>query len=231
MNNIASDLWSLDALRVHIKTLDESKHALLVVVDSLGRYIRILRYHLESVQSSMQGFVDEDEPDSDELVKLGLGISDRQNDFRRAEIESEANVLGCAHVSRAIFDLFAQLVNNLILQSPVSDRACSIHKMAEKTPDSPLKKQLQELIESSWFIYLSDFVNTAKHRRLVRQSPVISLEHKKIEIHIDSFEYDGRAHPRYSRKELLIGTLEVKNRVIKCGNALNAQLTVADDTG
>ena len=83
---------------------------------------------------------------------------------------------------------------------------------------------MRTLIDSEWFGYVSAFVNTAKHRYLVRHGFHVSLETGEASIRLEGFEYRGVQYPPYSADDVLKGVIEVKNAVVDCGKLLNQQV-------
>jgi hypothetical protein len=219
--------WNTKLLKKHIEGLGKEKQSLLELINSLEKYVRIFRYHLEIARDAMNKIFSDEECQGAELDKLAFGLSSRLGDFWNAEIITEANVLGCIHSARAIFDVFAQLVNGLILTPPIPEKDCSISIVLAKLPDSPVKTAIADLISSDWYDYVNAFVNTAKHRTLVDLRGVVSFVQRSLFVRIPGFEYRGKSYPQYSLLDLLQGVIDTKNRLIDCGNELNKQVVGA----
>ena len=160
-------------------------------------------------------------------MRFVFGDDERQEQFNRARVASEAHTLATIHSTRAMWDVFAFLVNGVALESRLGEKECSVFTVHKALPASELKSSLRDLIENQWFLYVSAFVNTAKHRRLVPQSFRVSFEDDTVGIHVEGFEYDGGYYPSYSVRELLSGVLVVKNQVVECGKALNEHVSGA----
>lgn len=216
--------WDTAYLRQHICSLGEPERSLVEVVDSIGRYNAIFIYHLESARDAMKGIIRMDDPHGIENLRLVFGDSERQDEFYLAKIASEANILGCIHSTRAIFDVFSHLVNGLLLGGRLSAKQCNIEAAAGMLEHSALKRALEDLLNSYWFSYVKSFVNTAKHRRLVQHGLHVSFVDSDAGIRISAFEYEGSSFPSYSVEELLAGVLDAKNRIVDCGRALNARV-------
>jgi hypothetical protein len=210
--------WNLDQLREHIRRQGADTEFLLEVANSLGRSVDIFRYHLFTARDALKGIVD----DSHSVIDaLDLVFGERQHAYRYATLVSEAHIHGCFYVARSMFDMFAQLVNGLVLNSSIPVDRCDIWKVHKALAASDLKAQIEQLLDSAWFDYTSAFVNTIKHRRLVQHSFTVSFEDNVAGIRIGAFEYEGTPYPRYSVNEVLHGVLDVKNRIVGCGRALN----------
>lgn len=216
-----NEKWNLAELRDYIRHLGEEKRFLLDVVDSVDRSVLIFRYHLFTARDALKGIVDDHDPIGRKNFEFILGSSEQQKDFNRARLVSEANIIGCIHTARNIFDIFAQLVNGLALNSAIEIRSCNIHAVHDNLPPSPLKDCISELRDSDWFNYISGFINTTKHRRLIQHSFTLSFAEGFAEVRISAFKYNGRDYPAYWANEVLRGVVEVKNRIIVCGCALN----------
>lgn len=216
--------WSLADLRTHISGMREPHVQLLEIVDSIDRYVAIFRYHLLTARDAMKRVVHENDPHGIRNIRFVFATSEKQDEYYLAKIVSEANILGCIHSTRALFDVFSHLVNGLLLNGSLPLKRCDIKLVTESLPESPLKGALEELLASFWFNYISAFVNTAKHRSLVRHSFHVSFVGEGAGIRIEAFAYNGDNYPAYSIEELLQGILEVKNKIVDCGRALNAQL-------
>jgi hypothetical protein len=121
-----------------------------------------------------------------------------------------------------MFDIFGQLVNGLLLHPPMPIGKCDIRKVEESMPNSELKTEIAKVLLSHWFNYVSGFINTTKHRRLVQHRFSISFEENVAGIQIGAFDYNGREYPQYWGPEVLHGVLDFENSIIDCGRTLNA---------
>lgn len=213
--------WDLAKLRSLIRDLESERHYLLDTVDSIARATDIFRYHLFKARDALNGFVDKNDPASLDALKLVLGVSEKTDEFAYARLASEANIVGCIHTARSMFDIFGQLVNGLLVCPPIPVERCDIRKVGESMPNSDLKMKISKLLLSHWFNYVSGFINTTKHRRLVQHRYSISFEENIAGIKIGAFSYNGHEYPQYWGSEVLNGVLDFKNSVIDCGRGLN----------
>ena len=216
--------WDLAKLKAHIQGLDEGKENLLAFVASFGRYNQIYEYHLHTAKNAMKGIVYEGEKSAQENIRYVFGDAQNQEEYNVAKIVNEANLLGAIHAVRASLDIFSQLVNGLLLMSRYPIGECSIHKVAAALEESPFKSQLQHLQNEPWYRYVSDFVNTIKHRRLMTHRFSVHFDRPGCAIYVDGFEYQGRSHPQFSDTDILKGTIEVYSSIVDCGTALNTQV-------
>lgn len=222
-----SDSWNIEALRQYISAGHVPESPSLEIVDSLDRYVRIFVYHLISARDAMKEVIHTNDPYGIENTKYLFGASERQEDFYKAMTVTEANTLGCIHATRAIYDVFSQLLNHLLLSGELSERACSIVSVEKLLPRSDVKQILTDLLSSQWFAYVSAFINTAKHRRLVGQLFHVSFESPSARVEVPAFAYEGQSFASHTLEEILRGVVDVKNAVVHCGRALNSQLGVA----
>ena len=216
--------WNLKELRDHIRSTRSNSDDLLEIVHSIDRYIRIFLFHLEGARDAMNKVIDAENPCARESFEFVLGVSERQDEFDFAKVASEAHILGAVHSARASFDVFAFLVNGLFLGGSIPESKCDIKIATKALQQSSLKTELEALTDSYWFSYVSAFINTAKHRMLVRHSFHVGIEEPYTGVRIGAFEYNGQKYPSYKVKELLEGVLEVKNKIVDCGKLLNDQL-------
>ena len=121
-------------------------------------------------------------------------------------------------------EVFAQLLNCVVLPSSIPIPHCTLKKVVARLPDGELRVKLQELVTSYWFSYLSAFINTVKHRQLVQHQISISFVENVIGIKVGSFEYGGETYQAYWANDFLQGVIEVKNAVIESGRLLNGTL-------
>lgn len=178
---------------------------------------------MASARDAMNGLYSDVRNEVEELLFV-FGASDRQHDFEHAKIVSEAHIIGCLHTARGIWDLFAQLLNALVLPQPLSVATCDIGRVAEALPPSPLKDAVNRSIESNWYLYVMAFTNTTKHRRLVQHLVSVSFAEQRSGIKLAAFKYNRRAFPAYWDTEVLQGAIEVKNGINECGRLLNAAI-------
>jgi hypothetical protein len=219
-----SEPWVVKDLEEHVRALGDARRGMLDVLHSVGRYIDIYRYHLYQAREAVARFVAVDDPHGIKKAKYVLGLAEDQESFLAAKIASEAHILGCIHSARSLFDVFAFLLNGLLLDDRLSADKCNIHSVTKELPACALRSRLESLLNSYWFCYVAAFGNTAKHRRLVPHAFWMSFESGKATIRLDGFEYKGKAFALCSEDELLRGTLEVKNAIVDCGRLLNAHL-------
>jgi hypothetical protein len=213
--------WNLEELRKQVRAARVNAGELLDLISSVDRSARIFVYHMASARDAMKGLYGEGKNEAEELLFV-FGASDRQHDFEHAKIVSEAHIIGALHTARGIWDLFAQLLNALVLSKPLPIDVCDIGRVARALPPSPLSDAVNRAMASYWYSYVMAFTNTTKHRRLVQHLVSVSFEQQRSGIKLAAFEYNQRSFPAYWDIEVLEGAIEVKNGIIECGQLLNA---------
>lgn len=213
--------WNLAALRAHIRSAQAEPRSTLEIVSSIDRSIRIFCYHMASARDALSGVVNEAQPSGKENFLLVFGASEQQDEFEYAKVVSEAHLIGCLHTARGLWDLFAQLLNSTILQTPIPISACDIAKVAAALPNSPLQARVNELLSSHWYRYVSAFINTTKHRQLVQHMLSVSFAEDRAGIRVGAFKYGATTFDAYWGTQVLEGAIEVKNGIVACGRLLN----------
>lgn len=221
-------MWQLEPLRDHLRSMDR-EHRLIGVVDSIGRASDIFNFHLFSARDALKDIIDEEEPTGVANVRLILGVSERQDDYKLARLASEAHLIACLHTVRNEFDIFAQLINGLLLSEPLSVSKCDILRVHDLMSPSVLQERMSRLLTSYWYRYIAGFINTAKHRKLVKHAFSVSFRDNAAGVKVGAFEYGGRNYPECWGVDVLRGAVEAHNALVSCGCALNDHCGVQND--
>lgn len=217
--------WNLAALRSYIKASHANGSELQELVRSIERSWGIFGYHMISARDAMKGTIPTDGSDTYTETMLALfGASDRQTVFEWAKIANEAHLIACLHTTRGVWDIYAQLLNRLVVSSPLTIDKCDIRRVAERLPASALRDRIDVLLASHWYGYVSAFINTTKHRQLVEHQTSVSFVEERAGIRVGAFKFNSKSFPAYWDTEVLEGAIEVNNSVIDCGRMLNAHL-------
>src|SRR5690348_10643246 len=100
--------WNLQALRDHVRGQSQSGgDSVLKSVRSVSKMIEIFHFNAYAAKKALEGFVTEGEQTTEEHMDLILGVSERQEDFARAWLASEAHLLGTLLATRSIYDIFS----------------------------------------------------------------------------------------------------------------------------
>jgi len=172
----------------------------------------------------MKIVLDTENPISKANVDSIFGTSENQDEFRLALLATRAHLLGFMHSARAVFDVFAFLVNILVLEDTIAEDKCYVTTIAKNLPASKLKLELDSLVKSEGFLYVNAFVNTSKHRSLIATQFTIDFDGPWSGVKIGSFEYKSKPFPARRLEELLQDVIDTKNRVITCCNLLNSHV-------
>jgi hypothetical protein len=216
--------WEPTPLRSHISEAGIDVQRRLAILESVARYVNIFRFHLWEARDAMKDVVEEDNPHGIRNLLYIFGDAENQHEFERAKIASEAHILASIHSARSIWDVFAFLVNSVALDSAISERECDLRKVWKRLPESTLRIQIGELLESEWFEYITAFINTSKHRYLVPHAFHVSFENGRSEIRIGGFTYNGKTFPEHSARHVIAGLLVVQNQIVECGQALDSEV-------
>jgi hypothetical protein len=221
--------WNLQALRNHVRTLGHDDLAPLPrAIRSISQMTLVFSFHAYGAKEALEGFVKEGEPWTEEQLNSILGVGERQTEFAHARLASEAHLLSTLLATRSVYDIFSQVVNELLLSPKLDERDCNIGKVVKRLPAGRLHAQLNKLLTSDWYKYVNGFVNLSKHRFMIEHGVQASFEENTMAIKVGAFEYDTDKWAAKSAKEVLEGAFEVKNKVVECGRALNAACGIAE---
>lgn len=236
MNNA----WDVPALQEWIQKERSSNTKAVELLRSLSRSSKIFGYHMKLARDAFADFQDDDH------LKMTVGIFSFGDDegegeaFIHAILVSEANLIASISVVRNSYDIFAQVVNTLVLGNRFEFHDCNIHGVYRELEPSELKTTLGRVLFSGWYYYLSDFTNTIKHRQLLKHDPSISFVKDISGVMVERFTYERpisiktgkkydkfgehRSYPSYWGREVLQGVIEVHNEIRACGQAVNRLL-------
>ncbi|WP_137188399.1 hypothetical protein [Pseudomonas asiatica] len=218
--------WKLKELEQWIKANLPNEKQAATLPNSLGRSSLIIKYHVNSARDAFARFKDSDDSHSQMLAAMLTSKSD----FGIAALAYEANIIAAIHTVRNYADIFAQLVNSLVMATPLAEKDCTFGKVANGIPESVLKQGMLDLNSSYWFRYLAAFSNISKHRRMLYSKPTVSFEDGASGIRVEPFSYAFTAKesatdfPQHWGHELLEETYNVYVRIIGLGQELNSQV-------
>ncbi len=216
--------WELKKLRVHVQ--QNSSVRLVELVDSLSRSFEILEFHITNAGTAMDSFVDPTEKPTLENVAKILEWSKSRDEIQTQKLASEAHLISCMYSIRSIFDIFANLIDALLLDYQIGVERCDIRRVRDRLPDSRFKAQLNEVLNSHWFKYASAFINITKHRQLIRQSPTASFEEDRVGIRVDGFKYGGKDFAPVWATDVLDGVSDLANLTVTLGKMFNETIDV-----
>ena len=203
-------IWNIKSLREFVHTNEENEEQSLELIRSIDSSLKILKYH-----TSMAVYLNEKIRPYSETKDMSKVLS--QED----KIAIQANIQAAAHLTRATFDIFAQLINRIVLSGELTIRECDFNKVVKKMSASPLKSHLLEVKASEEYLYLNAWVNTVKHRNLVMPNTQASYITDDAGVYFNSFEFNEKEYPALWAKELVEKILILRKRVIQTGKLLN----------
>lgn len=215
--------WKLKQLQEWIETTRPEDNQTADLPKSLSRSALILQYHARLARDAFAEF----KQPGDNNDKMFVAMMSFEPDFSRAALVHEANIIATIHTVRNYADIFAQLVNTLVMPIPLPERDSTFGKVADKLPESALKQGMLELNSSHWFRYLAAFSNISKHRRLLESKPSVSFEEGVSGLRVEKFSYtysSKEPEMEFSRcwgHDLLEETYTVYRRILELGQALN----------
>lgn len=153
------------------------------------------------------------------------------------EVESVIETLN------SLFDILAQIINLIVLDSAFSEHEVNFSKVVQKIKDSEVKRRKKSLIFkqiakfdfidygfSNAFEYVHDFCNMIKHRSLIPASNSLLIDFTnrgKLTqgIHFVMFCYNRRKHPKMWADDIIdkysFGILDI---ISNFGKAINIYL-------
>ena len=109
------ETWNLKALRDYVRIKVREPNLCLELINSIDRSILILRYHVDSANDAMDGFIDDEEQVTNKHFVRVLGASPDHAKFDEAQLVNQAHTLAAFHAVRSMYDIFSQLINQLLL--------------------------------------------------------------------------------------------------------------------
>jgi hypothetical protein len=213
--------WNVAELKAHDLQVNRGRGLTPTLLSSLSRLNEIFRYHLWLARDAANGIFNTEEPGGVDNMLLVLGQSEKHDELEKAKIVSEANMIGCIHAARGQLDIFAQLVNELVLNPKLAVQEVDFKKVLRAMPAGRLQAKLQKTRNSDSFKYVDAFVNTTKHRQLVPHMVHVSFVGDSTGLRLDGFAFANQQFASYSIKEALQVALDVSNEVVLAGSLLN----------
>ncbi|MBE8989037.1 hypothetical protein [Nostoc sp. LEGE 12450] len=173
-------------------------------------------------------------------VNQPLKIS--SSEFSKTQIEVEIYIESLASNLHSLTDVLGQIINVIILkpllpsEKHLSSETLTIKKVKKKltelTLDSVKRTYADEIIHainnldnSDEFSYISGFVNTIKHRRLLNTTFYLKKDNRSLidlGFKLDEFEYNGNSFPQKWCKTIVIQDSEkIIDLIFDIGNSIN----------
>jgi len=115
-----ANTWHIPKLENFLKEMENSKDH-IERVQSVSRAIDIFQYHLYMAKDSNDSIEASTPREAMELVFIP---DDKRQFVFDTKLATQANTQASIHSARSIYDLFAQLVNGLLLDDPLAVHKC-----------------------------------------------------------------------------------------------------------
>lgn len=219
-------VWKLKELEQWIEANNPGDVRTAALPRSLSRSAFIIKYHANLARDAFDQFKEE----GDDHYKMFVSMMSFKPEFGMAALAHEANIIALVHTVRNYADIFAQLVNSLVLNEPILEKDCTFGKVAKDMPESALKQGMLDLNSSYWFRYLAAFSNISKHRRLIQSKPSVNFEDNVSGLKVEAFSYKlsykepETDFPQCWGHNLRNEAYNVYCRIIELGQELNDHL-------
>ena len=189
-------------------------------INSINRKLEFASYHAQKCNEVME-----------ELFE-GNEVDFQRKEWSEAEFEYEGHFLAFAHSLHSLGDVFAQILNLVLLSPALKEENVSL-KPVRNTLDQRGGKQawvnhIDDLINSNEYDYLNALENIIKHRRLIKKfyrTEVGEKTDNKTGLKFKEFTYRNKQYPEVWLDDLLeTYPSELRSRIISMGIALNEQL-------
>jgi len=196
----------------YIEKLDVDIDSCVANLRSLSRGTDIYEYHKSMAYELFMEITPKNNKDA-----LMLVLTPR-TETKEQSLAIQANVQAAIHAARSLYDIFAQLLNKVVLQERFSVRECMLYKVRPLITEPTLKETLDSVVESESYKYISAFVNTIRHRDLVYLGANFDFFENKAELKFESFSYSNEIYPSLRGIDALEHSLNAKNAVITLVN-------------
>ncbi|EGR2205828.1 hypothetical protein K6675_004676 [Vibrio parahaemolyticus] len=207
-------MWCKETLVQTLSELDFN----VDIVESIFRTISIFDFH----KSEACSLIHKLEPHSDEAALMSILCPDGESYVNKLALQ--AHVQAAIHNARSVYDLLAQLINQVLLNSTLEVHSCDIKKVLSQLENSPVKDAINQAVGSESYSYVNSFVNVIKHRNLVVLKSEANFEELKAGIRFSSFKYRKTSYPSLWATDVLQRSIDVRNEIVDIGIALNEHL-------
>jgi hypothetical protein len=179
----------------------------------------------------------------DRFISVKDTISELEsNQFLKNQLEVEIYVESIASNLHSLADVFAQVINEIVLKPLIppaghlSSEKVGLNKIKTKLASltlEPVKKSyidkiinnIDHLANSAEFLYISGFVNTIKHRKLLNTTFHLEVDSQKLidlGFKLDAFHYKGNNFPETPCCTVVMDYREkLIDHVLDIGNSIN----------
>lgn len=215
--------WELNKLIEYIRVNNRCAEDKVQFVKSVGTTIDIFEYHKSEAYRVMNNDITHD---SKQMVNLIFDSGEKGFALEDNRLIIQANLQACVHNSMALYDIFSQLINYVLLNNEFKIERCDIRRVRDRLPESVFKRQLLDVMDSKEFKHIDAMVNVLKHRMIVEFSTRVCFVEDRSGVHFKSFTYRDKNYKALWGIELLDYVLKVKNDIVFLGEALNKELKI-----
>jgi hypothetical protein len=208
------------------------------LTDNAAVYVASLSSKIDRILFLVDRFI----VTEDLTLKLGA-------QFPKTQLEVEIYIESIASNLHSLADVLAQIINEIVLKpllpcdEHISSEKVDLNQVKTKldkvktklvalTPDSAKYRDISQIIDSignlskSWeFLYISGFVNTIKHRRLLNTTFHLKVDRGSLidlGFKLDKFDYKGTPFPEMSCRSIVIDYREkLIDFIFDIGNSVN----------
>lgn len=211
--------WMFDPLR---EEADRRSNSFQIrdQINSVSSAIDIFVFHINESKEALEKITPKT---PDEEARLIFEPTYIHENYYEEKLRLQANSIAALHSVRSVFEYFAQLVRMLLIENELTEKECSISRLKNRLPSSPLKNYLQEVLSSYSYKYSSALGNTLKHRSLAKFGSVLKVQTSETGFYFQSFEYNGTRYAEKWAMEVLEILFDVKNAVVRSGALLNEE--------
>lgn len=213
--------WNLKELRDYAKSKLSDADLVISQIDSIDRTVGIFIYHMSTAKKLIEKIEPRDERDQMNLIFTPASMREQLWEIK---LGIQAETQAAIHNARSIHEIFSQIGNSLLLDQPMAADRCTILSLSKRLRESKLKNYLEETLTSDSYQYVNSFVNTIKHRNLVKSNSHIDLQEARGGIKFEEFNYNNKTYPSLWAIDVIKTVLEVKNRAIIAGPMLNSEV-------
>lgn len=194
--------------RSYIENINVDIDSCVANLRSLSRGADIYEYHKSTAYELLTRIAPKNNREALMLVLIP------QAELKVQKLAIQANIQAAIHTARSLYDIFAQLLNKIVLNEKFSVGNCMLHKVRPLIEEPMLKEALDTAVGAESYGYINAFVNIIKHRDLVSLGPTLDFAENKAGLKFESFRYSGKTYPSLWGAEALEYSLNAKNTII-----------------
>ncbi|WP_377477737.1 MAG: hypothetical protein P2A85_04195 [Microcoleus anatoxicus] len=202
------------------------------LTDNAAVYVASVKSKIDRISFLVDSF----NVTEDLTLKLG------SDQFLNTQLQVEIYIESIASNLHSLADVLAQIINEIVLKpllpcdQHISSEKVDINKVKTKlvrlTLDVVKDKYISQIIDSienlsnsSEFLYISAFVNTIKHRRLLNTNFHLQVDRGcliEVGFKLEEFDYKGSHFPEMSCSSIVIDySEELIDFIYDIGNSVN----------